>query len=156
DTIFAPLYLVLKRRGVKFELFHRVDDFVLSDDKERVVAIEMGRQARPKGGVYDPLYDVNGLPCWPSAPDYDALEGGEALRASGQNLESWWNAWPDVERRRLEAGRDFDRVILGISIGAFPFVCKQLIAARPRFRAMVEHVKTTQTQAVQLWFEGSL
>jgi uncharacterized protein with NAD-binding domain and iron-sulfur cluster len=61
-----------------------------------------------------------------------------------------------VDRRRLEAGRDFDVVILGLSIGSFPFVCKDLIAASPRFRAMVDHVKTTQTQAVQLWFQGSL
>jgi uncharacterized protein with NAD-binding domain and iron-sulfur cluster len=156
DTIFAPLYLVLKRRGVKFEFFHRIDQLVLSSDKKSILAIEMGRQARPKGLEYDPLYDVDGLPCWPSAPLYDRIEGGEALRRSGQNLEASGSMWPDVEARRLEVGSDFDRVVLGISIGAFPTICKQLIGAHKPFAKMVEHIKTTQTQAVQLWLKSDL
>jgi uncharacterized protein with NAD-binding domain and iron-sulfur cluster len=156
DTIFAPFYQVLRRRGVRFEFFHRVDELVLSPDQKRVAAIVMGRQAYAKGTEYDPLYDVDGLPCWPSVPRYEAIESGDALRASGENLESWWNAWPDVEARRLEEGRDFDAVVLGISIGAFPAICKQLIAASEPFAKMVQHVKTTQTQAVQLWLGGDL
>jgi hypothetical protein len=156
DTIFAPLYLVLKRRGVKFEFFHRVDELVLSPDKKHIAAIEMGRQARPKGDEYDPLYDVKGLPCWPSEPLYDRIEDGEALRQSGQNLECWWNSWPDVEARRLEVGKDFDQVVLGIAIGAFPHICKQLIDAHEPFARMVDRVKTTQTQAVQLWLHRDL
>jgi uncharacterized protein with NAD-binding domain and iron-sulfur cluster len=155
DTVFAPLYLVLKKRGVRFEFFHRVDNMVLSPDKKSVAAVEMGRQVTPKGGEYAPLYDVDGLPCWPSEPDYDALVEGEALRASGESLESFWSRWPDAEKKRLEAGRDFDTVILGISIGAFPHLCKELIEANPRFQAMVGAVKTTQTQAVQLWLGSS-
>jgi uncharacterized protein with NAD-binding domain and iron-sulfur cluster len=155
DTIFAPLYLVLKRRGVKFEFFHRVENIALSPDKKSVAAVEMGVQATPKNGEYQPLYDVDGLPCWPSAPNYDELVEGESLRASGENLESFWTCWPDVDKKRIEAGRDFDKVILGISIGAFPFLCKELIEENPRFRAMVERVKTTQTQAVQLWLGSS-
>ena len=155
DTIFAPLYLVLKQRGVKFEFFHRVENIALSPDKKSVAAVEMGVQATPKSGAYQPLYDVDGLPCWPSAPNHDELVEGEALRASGENLESFWTRWPDVGKKRIEAGRDFDAVILGISIGAFPFICKELIEESPRFRAMVESVKTTQTQAVQLWLGSS-
>lgn len=156
DTVFTPLYQVLKRRGVRFEFFHRVDELVLSADRRRIAAVRMGRQARPKGREYDPLYDVDGLPCWPSCPKFAEIEGGEALRASGQNLESLWNSWPDVEARRLELGRDFDAVVLGISIGALPAICPQLIAANKAFADMVEHVKTTQTQAVQLWFTRDL
>jgi uncharacterized protein with NAD-binding domain and iron-sulfur cluster len=160
DVIFAPLYLVLKERGVKFEFFHRVDALVPGPGpgpgEKHVAAIEIGVQARPKGGHYDPLYDVDGLPCWPSEPLYDRIENGDAIRASGQNLESAWSTWPDVEKRRLVAGTDFDRVILGIAIGAFPTVCAQLLEVSPRLRDMVQHVKTTQTQAVQIWFEGNL
>ncbi len=33
DAIFAPLYLALKKRGVKFEFFQRVDELKLSADK---------------------------------------------------------------------------------------------------------------------------
>ncbi len=156
DTIFAPLYLVLKRRGVRFEFFHRVDELVLSSDRRRIASVTMGRQARPKGEEYDPLYDVGGLPCWPSLPRFEELEGGAELEASGQNLESWWNTWPDVEHRSLEAGKDFDALILGIGIGAFPSLCKELIAASKPFADMVKHVKTTQTQAAQLWLSRDL
>jgi uncharacterized protein with NAD-binding domain and iron-sulfur cluster len=155
DVVFAPLYQVLRRRGVKFAFFHRVDNLELSGDGRRIAAVEMGRQVRTRG-EYEPLRDVNGLPCWPSEPLHEQLEEGEVLRASGENLESFWTTWPDAERRRLEAGRDFDEVILGISIGALPFLCKELIAASKPFADMVAHVRTTQTQAVQLWFEGSL
>jgi uncharacterized protein with NAD-binding domain and iron-sulfur cluster len=156
DVVFAPLHAVLQRRGVKFAFFHRVDDLAVSPDGLRITGVDLGVQAHPVAGGYDPLIDVDGLPCWPTAPRYEQLEEGEALRASGENLESFWSAWPDVGRRRLTAGEDFDRIILGISIGAFPFICKQLIAASPRFGEMVEHVKTTQTQSVQLWFDGPL
>jgi uncharacterized protein with NAD-binding domain and iron-sulfur cluster len=156
DVIFAPLYLVLKRRGVKFAFFHRVASLALSESGRRIGGIELGVQARPGAEGYDPLYDVDGLPCWPSEPKYDVLDEGDDLRMNGGNLESWWAPKEGEGQRWLEAGRDFDKVILGISIGAFPFICKQLIAADDRFRAMVENVRTTQTQAVQLWFEGPL
>ena len=122
DTIFAPLYLVLRRRGVRFEFFHRVDELVLSPDRRRIAAVKMGRQAETKAGKYDPLYDVLGLPCWPSSPKFADLEGGPALEASGQNLESWWNTWPDVAPRQLLLGEDFDAVILGIAVGGLPEV----------------------------------
>jgi uncharacterized protein with NAD-binding domain and iron-sulfur cluster len=156
DTIFAPIYEVLRRRGVRFEFFHRVDELVVSPGGKRITAIRAGRQVHPKGAEYEPLYDVQGLPCWPSAPLYDGIERGEALRQSGENLESWWSAWPDAEARLLEEGRDFDQVILGISVGAFPMICQQLIAASKPFADMVEHVKTTQTQALQLWLHCDL
>lgn len=156
DTIFAPLYLVLEKRGVKFELFHRIHELVVSPGGRRIEAIVMGRQVQLKGPAYAPLYDVGGLLCWPSAPRYEQIEGGEALRESGQNLESWWCTWPEAEERRLALGRDFDHVILGLSIGAFPAVCRQLIGANDRFAKMVAHVKTTQTQALQLWLRTDL
>ncbi len=34
DTIFSPLYLMLKNRGVKFEYFHKVTNLGLSADKD--------------------------------------------------------------------------------------------------------------------------
>ena len=156
DTIFAPIYEVLRRRGVRFEFFHRVDELVVSPDRARITAVRMGRQAFARGPEYEPLYDVDGLPCWPSTPLFDRIEGGEALRESGENLESWWSAWPDAEARVIEEGRDFDEVVLGISIGAFPAICKQLIAASEPFASMVRHVKTTQTKALQLWLRCDL
>lgn len=156
ETVFAPLYLVLARRGVKFAFFHRVDAVELDEAKGAVGRVKMGVQATCKEGHYQPLVDVDGLPCWPTEPLYEQLVEGGEIRAGGHNLESFWASWPDVSQRVIERGEDFDDVILGLSIGAFPFACKDIIDNVPAFRDMVDHVKTTQTQAVQLWFKGDL
>ncbi|HLL54854.1 MAG TPA: NAD(P)-binding protein, partial [Myxococcaceae bacterium] len=158
ETVFAPLYEVLARRGVRFEFFHTVDHLELSEDHRRVARVVLDRQATVRGGTYRPLYDVAGLPCWPTRPLYEQLEEGEALRAGGHDLEDWWSSWPAVERRVLHDGRDFDAVILGISIGALPEVCRELVAdeGNPRFRAMVENVRSIPTQSAQLWFNVDL
>jgi len=158
ETVFAPLYQVLSRRGVRFEFFHTVDHLELSEDRRSVARVILDRQATVRGGSYRPLYDVEGLPCWPTHPLYEQLEEGEALRAGGHDLEDWWGSWPGVERRTLRAGHDFDGVVLGISLGALREVCGELVAdeGNPRFRAMVENVRTVATQSAQLWFDVEL
>jgi uncharacterized protein with NAD-binding domain and iron-sulfur cluster len=156
DTIFGPLYLVLKQRGVRFEFFQRVDNLALSDDKTRIAAVTIGQQVTVKG-EYDPLVEVNGLPCWPSKPRYDQLVQGQELEASGCDLEDWWTKWQDpVPPRVLRDGVDYDQLILGCSVGVFPYIAKELIAASPPFRTMVEAIGTTQTQALQLWMSTDL
>lgn len=169
DVIFAPMYEVLRRRGVKFAFFHRLDNLRLSSPDahghRHIAAIELGRQVTPKAD-YSPLITVEGLPCWPDRPDYDQLEEGEALRTFSEQvgdqhktLENWWTAWDDAESPvTLEYRRDFDRVVLGVSIGVLPFVARELLndPGNPRFSAMVDNVKTTETQAMQLWFTQPL
>src|SRR6185503_2370369 len=140
DTIFVPLYQVLAKRGVKFEFFHRVDELKLSREGTVVETITIGRQATPKSGGYNPLVDVLELPCWPSEPTYGLLEQGDALKASGENLEDWWTAWKDpVEPLVLTYGAEkngFDKVILGCSIGIFEYIAKDVIAKNKPFRDM--------------------
>lgn len=156
DTVFAPLYLVLARRGVKFEFFQRVDRLELSADQRRVARVTIGQQVTVKGS-YDPLVPVKDLPCWPSAPRYDQLVQGDALRASGCDLEDWWTTWQDpVPPRVLVDGVDFDTVILGCSVGVFPYIAADLIAASSPLAAMVDALGTTQTQAMQLWLSRDL
>ncbi|MBL8621629.1 MAG: NAD(P)-binding protein [Myxococcales bacterium] len=158
DTIFAPMYEVLRRRGVRFHFFHRVDRLELAADRRTVAKVHIGRPIGVKGDApYRPLYDVKGLPCWPSAPRYDQLDGGDALAASGCDLEDWWTPWVDrLPPRVLEHGVDFDRVILGTAVATFPYVAREVMDASPRFKAMAEGVVTTQTQAMQLWFRPDL
>ncbi len=38
DIVFAPMYEALRRRGVRFELFHRVDQLHLSADRTQSTA----------------------------------------------------------------------------------------------------------------------
>jgi uncharacterized protein with NAD-binding domain and iron-sulfur cluster len=157
DTIFAPFYEVLSRRGVKFEFFSSVEELGVGKDeagKKVIDTIRIGTQATVKGGgEYQPLYDVKGLPCWPSDPLYDQLVEGEKLKKSGENLENWWSRWENVATRTLVRGKDFDEVVLGISIGAYPYIAKQLIddPDAPQFGKMVADVLVTQTQAAQIW-----
>ena len=157
DTVFAPLYEVLKRRGVTFELFHRVSALRLTDDRRAVGAIELVRQVKLAGASYQPLIPVLGLPCWPSAPLYDQIEGGDDLRASGINLESAWALpWRDEEPRLLEQGKDFDQVVLGISLAGVRHVAQELAAASAPFAAMLDQVQSTQTFGWQLWLQPDL
>jgi uncharacterized protein with NAD-binding domain and iron-sulfur cluster len=53
-------------------------------------------------------------------------------------------------------GEDFDFVILGVGLGAVPAVCGEILARDPRWRAMVDHVKTVATQAFQIWMESAM
>lgn len=153
DTVFSPLYLMLKDRGVKFAFFHKATNLGLSADRTAVDTIAIDVQAKPKG-EYDPLVIVKGLPSWPSQPHYDQLEGGAELQreleAAHLDLESGWCRHA-AEKITLQRGEDFDLVILGISLGGIRFVAPELLAASPAWRAMVENVKTVETQAFQLW-----
>jgi uncharacterized protein with NAD-binding domain and iron-sulfur cluster len=156
DTVFAPLYLVLKARGVKFQFFHRVEHLALGGDGKTITEIQLTRQAKllPKAGAdqeYQPLFKLKGLDCWPSKPFYEQLVNGDALEAAAIDLESPFSHWRDEEAVTLAVGADYDDVLLGISLAALPMVCGDLIAASPQWRQMVAHVKTVQTQALQLW-----
>jgi uncharacterized protein with NAD-binding domain and iron-sulfur cluster len=158
DVVFGPYYEALKRRGVRFEFFHRVRSLGLSGDGQAVDTIAVDRQVALKPGLaeYDPFVTVKGLPCWPSAPDFDQIEGGDALAASGQNLESYWCTWPVAESRELRRGPDFDEVVLGISLGALPGICAGLLDRSAPWREMCDRVKTVETQGVQIWLRRPL
>ena len=155
DAVFAPFYEVLSARGVRFEFFQSVEELATGRDPDGrpvIDEIRIAVQAETRGGApYRPLVDVDGLPCWPSEPLHDQLVAGDELRRSGENLENWWNRWPAAGRRVLRRGVDFDQVVLGISIGAYPYICRQLIAETPKFARMVDAIQLTDTQAAQLW-----
>jgi uncharacterized protein with NAD-binding domain and iron-sulfur cluster len=151
EVIFAPLYEVLRARGVDFRFFHRVDALRLSEDGHSIAAIDLGVQADLAEGIraYDPLRRVKGLPCWPATPSGAQLRATEPF--DGVDLESFWSPRRDVGHRTLKAGKDFDIVVFAISLGMVPYVCGELVAASPAWRSMVENVGTVATQALQLW-----
>ncbi|MEP7123111.1 MAG: NAD(P)-binding protein [Byssovorax sp.] len=151
EVVFAPLYEVLRRRGVEFEFFRRVDHLGLSPDGLRVDSVRLGVQATTREGPYRPLIDVHGLPCWPTAPLHEQLVEGDALAAQGVDLESFWTPWRDVGQVELRRGEDFDDVVLGIPLPALGRICGEITAKSPAWRAMLEQVRTVETQAMQLW-----
>ena len=151
DVVFAPLYQALRRRGVEFEFFHRVDRLHLSSDRTAIEAVTMGRQAGLSGGVerYEPLVRVGGLPCFPHAPQVAQLAGARGIE--DQPLESHWCAWPDAERRLLRRGVDFDIAVLAIPPPMTGMICRELVDDRREWRDMVANLATVATQAFQVW-----
>ena len=162
DTIFAPAYDVLQKRGVKFKFFHKVKNLGLSADKKQIETIELGLQATLNVPHYDPLVEIEcegytkKLRCWPAHPKYGNLLEGNDLSTGNINLESFWTEWPDKPLPALKKGTDFDIVVLGIPIGSIPYICGELLTASQRWRDMVAQVQTVATQAAQLWIEPTL
>ncbi|MBK8249814.1 MAG: NAD(P)-binding protein [Gemmatimonadetes bacterium] len=153
DVVFAPLYQVLKARGVRFEFFHRLTNVGLAEDGASVETLAFDVQARVRGTgrpEYAPLVQVRQVPCWPSEPNYTQLVDGDRLRREGRRFESHWDRRGEGTRS-LRVGDDFDFVVLGVSVSALPQVAPALIAASTRWRDMIQHVKTVPTQALQLW-----
>jgi uncharacterized protein with NAD-binding domain and iron-sulfur cluster len=154
--VFTPLYSVLKAKGVKFEFFQKVTDLHLQDGQIGSIDIDVQATVKKNVGTYNPLYDVKGLACWPSAPLYEQLVQGDELRARHIDLESSWSPWKPVAKRTLKLGVDFDQVVLGISVAALPYITSELKAANPKWAAMLQYANTSQTQAMQLWLNVNL
>jgi uncharacterized protein with NAD-binding domain and iron-sulfur cluster len=152
ETVIAPMYEALKARGVKFEFFHKTTALRLSADKKSIAGIDMDVQALLVNAPqeYAPLIAVKDLPSWPGEPLYAQLQNADSLQ--GIDLESYWNGLKPAATKTLKAGVDFDTVLFGISIGAVPHLCQELLAANPRWQTMVDKVTTVQTQTMQLWF----
>jgi uncharacterized protein with NAD-binding domain and iron-sulfur cluster len=163
DVVFAPFYEVLRDRGVSFKFFYRLRNVKLADprllapgEKQYVEMLEFDIQAETlEGGEYRPLVDVKGMRCWPSRPDFSQLKDGAQMRSESRDFESHWDR-RKAGARELKVTRDFDFVVLGVGIGALPYVCSEVIAANLRWRAMVERVKTVATQAFQIWLSADL
>jgi len=155
DTIFSPFYEVLQRRGVKFKFFHCVDRLAVDPDSKEISAIDVIPQVKLTVGEYDPLVFVLDLPCWPSEPLWDELQDGDELNRKGINFEEDYNPL-NAKPITLKKGEDFDLVILGISLGALPYVCRDIINQNTEWQNMTNYVKTVRTQAFQIWVDKAL
>ena len=140
DAVFAPLYLALLRRGVRFRFFSRITGLGLMPGRPLVDSIELVREAAIAAGPdhYQPLVSIEGWWCWPATPDSSQLTGAEAI--------------PE----RLARGVDFDDVVLAIPVGALGEICPELAAASPRFRRMLDGCETVRTKAFQVWLTKSI
>jgi uncharacterized protein with NAD-binding domain and iron-sulfur cluster len=161
DVVFAPLYLWLRRHGVRFRFFHRVrrlrlDGAVRADGAPRIGEIVVERQLhldRP----YDPLIPVKGRPCWPARPLVEQLSAAEQRRLESSEYDLEESGEPFGPLESLVRGRDFDQVVLGIPVGvlqAEPALAGELAAAHAPFAAMVAGLRTIGTRALQIWIDA--
>jgi uncharacterized protein with NAD-binding domain and iron-sulfur cluster len=162
EGVISPVYNALLEAGVAVRFFHKVTGLELSADGARIERLRIDRQALIKDGDYRPTVRIGGLDCWPTQPFWDQLEGGEALKAAGVNFESAWCVQPPAQRLCLQAGRDFDAVVLALPPGAYkprdgdPGPCAELIAQGGAFADYINAIALTPTLAVQLWSDRTL
>jgi uncharacterized protein with NAD-binding domain and iron-sulfur cluster len=170
DVVFTPFYQLLRQRGVNFKFFHQVEELLPgAEPGDTVDQIVLRRQADVTRGAdhYDPLVDVQGLACWPSAPQYGQIVPAQAalLQEKNVNLESHWSDWPDVyeagfgrplPRVTLQRGVDFDLVVFGASVASVPVLAPRLVERSAALQATTRQVKTVATQAYQLWLNQDL
>lgn len=125
DSVFAPMYDVLTRRGVSFAFGHEAKALVPGPGGGAIEAVEV-RGADLRG---DPLIDVGGLRCWRNqAP-----------------------ASSPAETKTLHRGRDFDVVILAIPVGALGGLLRPWCETHPPIARMLAASRTVATKAAQLW-----
>ena len=155
DAVVAPFYEVLTQRGVHVEFFSRVTNLGLSADRRAVDRIELVHQVETRdGSPYRPLFDVEGLPCWPSLPLVEQLDAPPDLADRLVSGELDFAASEPVGRPVvLRRGDDFDVALLAISVAALPAICGELLDddSHPAFARMIASSATTMTQALQVW-----
>ena len=170
DVVIAPLYLALRKRGVKFEFFSRVTALNIAPEADQLASIDYVRQAQmaSPGVAYEPLIGVRvpGWPkdrpmeAWPAEPLWVQLKDGEVLKAAGRDFEADNNAAPgpgDIPAQ-LRLGVDFDRAVIGISVGGLKQVCASFPARLPasNWGPMFGALTLTRTCAMQLWLTRSM
>ncbi|MDM0077129.1 NAD(P)-binding protein [Variovorax sp. J2P1-59] len=144
DTVFAPLYQVLKDRKVDFRFMHELKniDFVGDPDKDEPVHIA-SMSFETRGSTKD-------------------LNGYAPLDAAG----CWSHERPPKFAKTnpspvtLNYGKEFDVVVFAMGIDDFRTICEQdpngLFKKLPRWNEMQKHVKTVGTQAAQVWLDTSV
>jgi 15-cis-phytoene desaturase len=180
DAVFAPLYQVLKDRKVRFKFFHSIQRLRLSSDKQSIESIDFVRQvdlesSSDSAADYAPLFDVKGIPCWPSEPLWEKIKPDDVAGLRKKPLsnhpnfpeirDSCWNLEHESNplgkpTETLHRGRngDFDIVILGIPVDELSEICIELVKNqdKPEFKRMCDNSATTMTQAFQLWTSRTL
>jgi uncharacterized protein with NAD-binding domain and iron-sulfur cluster len=118
DVVFAPMYLALRSRGVKFRFFHRLDEIELDAAGEIVTGLKFWRQVKLKEmdrnapTNYQPLDLLRGkqMSGWREKPDisqfaydrttrdqYERAERGEDKQLY-MNFGSIWCNWEHGDR----------------------------------------------------------
>jgi uncharacterized protein with NAD-binding domain and iron-sulfur cluster len=151
DVVFAPLYELLVKRGVTFKFFNQVTDIHVVGARVTEFKVRhqrIGADGRPA----DRLTPVEvapggGMPagtlmCWPAQP-------GDASEIDAERMESWWDP-AEGEEDTIKLTNPADKVLFAMPVSMIPYVGRQL-TSQTKWQDLVDHVKTTATQALQIW-----
>ena len=156
EAVIAPLYEVLRRNGVRFEFFYRVDGLELVAGK--LAMVNFTRQAVTQtGSPYAPIVNAPaGLASWPSRPDFSQLVNGNQMQnVAGldfeSNLSPTWGGEQIVKLDLTQPELNGAKVVLAISIGELRRITSALDSPGSEWARMLDSLKTVATQSAQLW-----
>jgi uncharacterized protein with NAD-binding domain and iron-sulfur cluster len=170
DTVIAPFYEVLAKRGVEVRFFHAVKEVV--PDASGTIAEIRGVQQLALDGPYEPLFDAEysgndgprTVPAWPSEPLWERLPKVKpAVKEAPLRFEQEIDPFQGSEfrlRKRVAADPEdasdvFDLVILAVPPDVQEEICAALKERDPGYARMLHNSNTVVTQGAQLWFERS-
>jgi len=150
DVVFAPLYELLKAKGVKFKFFHKLLEVKIQrseEDDPYVSELVFDKQVDLGDAEYDPL-DADG--CWPSQSLADEVSHPSPTAFEAPYCRRGKDKWT------AKVQHDFDFVVLGVSVEAIKETCQAIIESNRRWERMVTTVKTIATQALQIWMDKGM
>ena len=154
DIVFAPMYEVLRKRGVEFEFFHRVDTSGLPrPDPRRVETVTDGPPGRAapeheRLRAAGPRRRPPRFPRTRPSPISSPGRPGIGTRRSSRTAATG----PTPRARVLRDGFDYDVRVRDPRGHGAPspraLSCSRIVTSGSRWSS---NVKTTATQALQLW-----
>nr|MDQ3036873.1 hypothetical protein [Myxococcota bacterium] len=152
ETVFAPMYEVLRARGVKLEFFAKVKEVRMVGG--RVDEIAYGRQATVSAGpyAYSPLAMIAQVPCWQHEPDLAQLTAPVPIAGKDPYSDAVHDqVGADLV---LRDGIDFDWVVCALPAPVTAHVLRGH-AGHPVL-SKIGGVPTVATLHLQTWFRQDL
>lgn len=136
DAVFAPLYKVLRSRGVNFHLQHQLCSLEFEESQGSLGRVTKLKFRRPiDSAKWNPSLDALG--CWAStSPGPD-----------GRNSKEW-------EDREVDASDS--ALIVATGIGDLESACGKPFVESAGWSNMIKRVRTVGTRSLQVWFNRSL
>lgn len=149
DVVFAPMYRMLRAKGVRFEFFHRLHEVSVHRSADNmpyeayVDKLVFERQLVAE--EYEPL-DARG--CWPGRP----LGREDLTDQQCAELEWGWSE-SNAEARQvtLKVNQHFDMVVLAVPVDVLRLTARNLASVSRPWQAMLDNVCTTATHGFQWW-----
>ena len=149
EAVFAPLYELLRARGVRFEFMSKASQVELAGGRVSKVTIE--RQEDVHGGpdAYSPLIQVDKTPTWPQHPDATQMTNTGIGGADPYSDATTGSA----SQVTLLDGTDFDHVVCALPA---PVTASLLTGALTPELTAIANIETVATMHLQAWTTDSL